>query len=99
MSRLIMAGAIISAALGSALALPMAAQASTVSNVQAAISAIRNVSPDLNGGGSWQYVATYPTLAACNAEGAYLIYTYPKTDETYTCHGTQLWVYFDPTGF
>ena len=54
---------------------------------------------DLNGGGSWQYVATYSTLAACNAEGVYLITTYPKTDETYSCHGTQLWVYFDPTGF
>jgi hypothetical protein len=90
MGRFIMAGALISAAaLGSVLALPVTAQAAT---------------PDLNGGGSWVLNSTYPDtpagLAACNAEGRYLVTTYHTTDETYVCEGSyQLWIYFDPYGF
>jgi hypothetical protein len=108
MSRFIMAGALVSAALGSVLALPVAAQAATSAPAagiaRAVFSSDHNVSPDLNGGGSWQLEATYPDtsagLAACNTEGRYLITTYPKTDESYTCRPAyQLWIYFNPTGF
>jgi hypothetical protein len=90
------------------LAFPMTAQtatsAPTAGIVRVAVSPDHNVAPDLNGGGTWQLEATYPDtsagLAACNAEGRYLITTYPTTDESYECEPAyQLWIWFDASGF
>jgi hypothetical protein len=98
-----------SAALGSVLALPLAAQAATSASpagiVREAVSPGHHAVPDLNGGGQWEFTGlTYPDtsagLAACNAEGRYLVTTYRNTDESYNCEPAyQLWIYFDPTGF
>ena len=92
MGRLAMAGALISVALGSALALPAAAQAAT-SAPAAGIS--RTVVPDLSPGGQWELSGTYSSAAACNAAGVQLVETY-RTDQTYSCHGDQLWIFFVP---
>jgi hypothetical protein len=90
MGRLAMAGALISVALGSALAFPVAAQAAT-SAPAAGIS--RAAVPDLSPGGQWQLSGTYPNAAACNAAGVHLVETY-RTDQSYACHGDQLWIFF-----
>jgi hypothetical protein len=105
MGRLAMAGALISVALGSALALPVAAQAASSAPAariaRVAASAGRHaVVPDIPPNGQWQFTGlTYPDtsagLAACEAEGAHLVTTYHATDITYACQGAyQLWIYF-----
>lgn len=99
MGRFIMAGALISAALGSALAFPIAAQAATPAPTTT-VSAGHSITPDIAPAGEWQVVATYPDTpagyTACNTEGAYLVRTY-RTDETYACDGAYtLLVYFVP---
>lgn len=106
MGRLAMAGALISVALGSALALPAAAQAATsaptagIARVAASVGHSAAV-PDLPPG-EWEFTGlTYPDtsagLAACEAEGLHLIITYP-TDISYNCLGAyQLWIYFNAT--
>lgn len=101
MGRSAMAGALISMALGSALALPVAAQAATSAPTAgiapAATSAGHHAAvPDIPPNGQWQLVGTYPSLAACTAEGSYLVRTY-RTDTNFFCTGSyQLWVYFVP---
>jgi hypothetical protein len=109
MGRFVAAGALISAALGLALALPVAAQAATSAPsagiVRVAVSPGQHVVPDLGSGGEWQFTGlTYPDtsagLAACEAEGRYLVTTYHNTDQSYQCEGAyQLWIWFDATGF
>ncbi len=107
MSRLTTAAAVLSLALGSALALPAAAQAA----VSAPTAGHYKVVPNLTGG-NYQWVfsgATFPLtsagLSSCNAEGAYDIRTYPKTDQSWLCRGNtpdsgvyNLWIYFNPQG-
>lgn len=104
MGRFVMAGALISAALGSALALPLAAHAATYTPsagiVREAVPAVHHAGPGLSPGGQWQYSGlSYPNtpagLTACNTEGRYLITTYHSTDQTYQCRPAyQLWIYF-----
>ena len=96
MSRLAMAGALISVALGSAFALPATAQAATSAST-AGIS--RAAAPDIPLNGKWQEVASYPDtsagLAACNAEGIHLLTTEKGTATNYSCDGAYvLVVYF-----
>jgi hypothetical protein len=77
MTRLTMTGALISAALGSVLVLPVAAQAAPSAPAagisrMAVSAAVPNIPPVV-----WEfYGTTYPDtsagLAACNAEGSYL---------------------------
>lgn len=109
MGRFMTAGALISAALGSVLAFPVAAQATisapTTDIVRVAVSPGHHVVPDLSPGGQWEFSGlTYPDtsagLAACNAEGRYLITEYHNTDQSYECEPAyQLWIYFDASGF
>lgn len=108
MGRFIAAGALLSAALGFAFALPMAAQAATAPTagiVRVAVAPGPHAAPDLAPGGQWEFSGlTYPDtsagLAACNAEGRYLITTYHNTDQSYNCEPAyQLWIFFDGTGF
>jgi|HubBroStandDraft_5_1064220.scaffolds.fasta_scaffold749147_2 hypothetical protein len=109
MGRFIAAGALISAALGFAFALPVAAQAAssapTSGIVRMAVSSGHHAAPNLAPGGQWEFSGlTYPDtsagLAACNTEGRYLITTYHNTDQTYNCEPAyQLWIYFDGSGF
>lgn len=101
MGRLTMAGALMSVALGAALALPVAAQAAAAP----AAGITRVAVPDIPPNGEWQFVASYPGtpagLAACQAEGVYLNRTYPHTDPIWECRQAgdyQLWVYFEPGG-
>jgi hypothetical protein len=109
MGRLTMAGALISVALGSALALPAAAQAATSAPTTGIARATASVGhhaavPDIPPNGQWQFTGlTYPDtsagLAACEAEGEYLVTTYHTTDITYDCEGAyQLWIYFEAGG-
>jgi hypothetical protein len=70
-----------------------------------AVSPGHDAAPDLSPGGQWEFSGlTYPDtsagLAACNAEGRYLVTEYHTTDQSYDCEGAyQLWIYFDASGF
>lgn len=114
MGRLITAGALLSVALGSALTLPVAAQAATSAPTagiarMAASAGRHGVQPGLPPAGEWQfsgfdYPGTAAGLADCNAEGRYLLATYPHTDVSMICRagspdpGYDLWIYFVPGG-
>jgi hypothetical protein len=90
MGRLTVAGAVLFVALGSALALPVAAQAAT-SAPAASISAGRQVaSPAIEPGSEWEFSGlTYPDttagLAACHAEGVYFHESVPSQNLAYEC--------------
>jgi hypothetical protein len=90
MRRFTIAGAVLSLALGSALAVPLAAQAAT-SAPAASTSAVRlAVSPNLEPGTQWDYFGlTYPDttagLEACHAEGASLQEGVPTQDLASEC--------------
>lgn len=99
MGRLTIVGALLSLALGSALALPVAAQAATPAHT--AVS--HTVTPGIAPNGQWEYSGlSYPDtpagLAACNAEGEYLFSQNPHVDQNWSCkpypNSYELWIYF-----
>jgi hypothetical protein len=110
MGRLTMAGALLSVALGSALALPAAAQAATSAPTagiarMAASAGHHAAVPDIPPGSQWEFFGlTYPDtsagLAACNEEGSYLHRTVPNQDLSWKCSlndpdsGYNLWILF-----
>jgi len=102
--RLTMATALLSVALGSAVVIPVAAQAATSAP---AARIVRTAAPNIPPNAQWQFEgATYPNtsagLAACNSEGKLLVEEYPKTDISWNCRlGSpdsgvyNLWILFE----
>ena len=105
MRRLTKAAALLSVALGSALVIPVAAQAATSAPVARTV---EMAAPNIPPNAQWQFEgATYPDtsagLVACNSEGKLLFEEYPKTDLSWNCRlGSpdsgvyNLWILFEP---
>jgi hypothetical protein len=110
MGRLTMGGALLSAALGAVLVLPVAAQAATSAPTagiarMVASAGHQAVKPDFPIGAQWEFSGlTYPDTAtggeACAAEGEYFVKTVPSQNLAWQCKlndpdsGYNLWILF-----